>query len=206
MKGEVFIHVGLPKTGTTFLRTQIFPKIENIVYAKTPIGFYDVDRDVKYLLSNESLSGVPFKRFNPYSCNRYLIMDYLNKIYPDAKIILCLRNKETIKKSLYSQYIEQGGLKGFDDFIKYELRDDWMDFDKYVRYIKKYFDCCIYHFEDLESGIEQICNFMDVDVPEYENKICNKGWNGNQKRLGILCNRFWKSPRFYIDKYLVEGS
>ena len=58
--GRVFIHLGLAKTGTSFLQKKVFPCLDDVDYFHT--GHYDVlnkkpVNGKKMLLSFEGLSG-----------------------------------------------------------------------------------------------------------------------------------------------------
>jgi len=126
------IHVGLHKTGSTFLQQQVFPSLAGVSLITRPYTQYNhafnrlqyaddslYDRDAvraelddmtgeRILISDESLSGKPFY-FN--YVNRSLIVRRLKNLLPDATIILFLRGQVDLILSLYNQYVRMGGTK-----------------------------------------------------------------------------------------------
>jgi len=134
--GKVFIHVGLQKTGSTYLQTRFFPQLAGILYIGRPytqvneafnrLQFGD---DVLYredelraemgaireragekpiLISDELFAG-----YAPYGfCNRGLIASRLSAICPGAEILLFLRGQEDEIVSLHNQYVKSGLFDG----------------------------------------------------------------------------------------------
>jgi len=142
---KTFIHVGLHKTATTYLQSNIWPSLSNITCLTRPYtqhnnafnqlqyaddSLYDAklfDNEVEQfngkniLISDESLSGKPLS----FSCiNRTQIAKRLQQQFPDAEIILFLRNQPDIIRSHYSSYIRMPfGVKKFNDFIYKPIND-----------------------------------------------------------------------------------
>ena len=180
IKKDVFIHVGLHKTGTTFLQDIIFKKIKNINFRRH-VNFMNNISDGKNLFSDETLS------VNPYDCkfhkaltpsSRFMIADRIKAVYPYAKILLGIRDKEDWKKSVYSGFVSSQGHISYNSFVKKYDLDSWTDFEGYIGYLKKLFsDVYVYRLEELEkdhkSFVKGICNFIDVDVPNYKNVVIN---------------------------------
>jgi len=182
------IHIGLHRTGTTFLQKEIFPKLDGIKYVYSKI----INSETKgILISEEGLSGIPTKLYD--GSEVYSTVDSLSRLYPDAKIILCIRNKDIWVRSVYSQYIKSGGTKTFKQF-KVILNPIYLDFDSYIRYLmSKFKDVYICHHEDLvkdhKKFIGDMCKFIGVKVPEYTNKVHNKGFTNNQLRILRFLNK-----------------
>jgi len=105
---DVIIHVGLQKTGTTFLQEEIFRKLKNVRYIRD-ISFTNLcfKRDKKTIIANEALSGDPYSN----KIDRFKVIDNLHKLFPDAKIIVGTRYMPNMIDSLYSQYIRNGGYR-----------------------------------------------------------------------------------------------
>lgn len=107
MKGDIIIHIGLHKTGTSFLQRVIFPKLDGVYYIRTNKAFEILSiRAIENkitLLSHEILSGKPGsigrKDF------RFELADSLKKLFPNAKIIIGIGELEPWLKSLHKQSI-----------------------------------------------------------------------------------------------------
>mgnify|MGYP006309316823 FL=1 len=93
---DIFIHVGIQKTGSTFLQREVFRKIKNIHLdgmCNKLIKFNsDLPKDGKpILISCETYAGNPF---SPYvSKERYDIAKELNMHFPNARNIFVFRKK-----------------------------------------------------------------------------------------------------------------
>lgn len=130
------VHVGIHKTGTTFLQKEVFPKLREAHFARWEIDIEEVinEESENLIISNESLSGRPWgienqgymtlgeKRYNiggnkmqGNSERNTWIDDFEEKIikisntFPDAGVAICFRKHDEIINSLYKQYILEGG-------------------------------------------------------------------------------------------------
>src|SRR5258706_14314689 len=116
---DLYIHVGYPKTGTTFLQNEIFPKLQEVNYIKSLLIRPETSRIIrqdefsfdydqiqnnlerhfvkgKNVLSNEGLIG---DFFLCKLVNNKLIADRLKRLFPNAKIIISLRNQYDLMES-----------------------------------------------------------------------------------------------------------
>lgn len=171
----VYLHIGLCKTGNTWLQKQLFPKLS-------------VD-----IISNDHLSGEPVSSYPvEYS---YILLYGLKEMYPNASIILGIRDVDSWLRSVHSEYVKRSGCRSFDDWYKNMFDSRVCDFDSYICELKKLFDdrVFIYRFEDFKKDkqkvIKDMCAFIGCDIPEYEDKIVNRGLYGNIQRMGIFVNR-----------------
>jgi hypothetical protein len=160
---DKIIHIGFPKTATTFLQKSVFPRIEtfNFIDFKNCAKIFeevvyldDLDYEVEStkeklapfltdkptLASLESLVGAPFT-FK--GLNRSRIPARLQELGFN-KVIITIRNQTEIIDSLYRQYIYQGGVLRFKDFLNEDqkwnhyLRPFNFDYLKYDKLISLY--------------------------------------------------------------------
>ncbi|MEX2596738.1 MAG: sulfotransferase domain-containing protein, partial [Salibacteraceae bacterium] len=142
MDCEVFIHVGIPKTGSTFLQKKVFKNINHLDYYKSHpylaervdsipnMSFSDDIDDLsneiteyisknsikKLLISNESLFGHPLHNF----LNHELIIRNLKVIFPNAKILVVIRNQIDFFESLYKYVVYLGYPLNKSQFFRIE--------------------------------------------------------------------------------------
>ena len=175
---DIILHLGLPKTGTTWMQSEIFGKLKNINYIhKFELGSIIPDNNKKTIISMESLSGIPFPSYPAET--RYVLADRLKVCFPEAKIVIGFRDKEKWKKSVYKQYVIGGRTLSKVRFLE-KLDDGFLDFDKYINYLNILFkDVYVYQFEDLVKDkhvfVKNLCTFMNVEEPNWKDLIYRKG-------------------------------
>lgn len=141
------VHVGFPKTASTFLQWRVFPNLDGIKYVSysecrelfQPIIYadpldYSIDEvkskmpnssDAK-LYSFESLVGSPFYY---KGIGRSAIPNTLKALGFD-KVIITVRNQISVIDSYYRQYVVQGGTLSFRN---------WLDLDNKRPLPQQYF-------------------------------------------------------------------
>ncbi|MCB1122751.1 MAG: hypothetical protein KJT03_14455 [Verrucomicrobiae bacterium] len=138
---DCVIHIGIPKTATSFLQLKVFPHFSGLRYLshvdiRESVAFnhlqladdslYDDGivqdyigslKDDRLLLSEERFSG----RFLGFGgvINRSIIAKRLKEVLPDARILVFLRGQTSFIYSTYQQYIKgyAHGIKPFSEFI-----------------------------------------------------------------------------------------
>jgi hypothetical protein len=140
---RIIIHVGMPKTATTFLQKEIFSQLENVLYwnkhqylheliRNLPfrnIEDFDIDEvkmelesqlgDIKeefILISHESLFGHPFYNFSWHKENAQI----LNALFPEAHILVTIRKQDDFIESLYLHSIQVGFAQKLNRFLNYD--------------------------------------------------------------------------------------
>lgn len=169
---EYFLHVGLHKTGTTFLQETVFPRVQDITFVSRPYTQYnrafnalqyaddsvyeaeairaELDRipGRRVLLSDEGFSGKPLAL---NYVNRTMVAKRLQQAMPDATVILFLRGQVDIILSLYNQYVRMGGAK---DLVHTLWRSEG-DFP-YERYLEEgsgFYDPYLLHYNTSDTFI-----------------------------------------------------
>jgi len=204
MKEDVIIHVGLQKTGTTFLQEEIFKKM-NVRYIRD-ISFTNLcfKRDKKTIIANETLSGDPYSN----KIDRFKVIDNLHKLFPDAKIIVGVRNWRDMMGSLYSQYIRNGGC-GYDTLLLFNIRE-YSFYEEYIEHIQSLFkDVFVYNYdwdlkkEHKEAFIIRLCDFIGEPVPNYQDKRYRVRLKPYQLQTMKMINKLLKHHPF-IGKVVRE--
>lgn len=149
---KTILHIGLHKTGTTFLQHHLysqFPRnlcLYNPNELLSPIRHALILQDMGDLTSKDIISlKIKVKSFlhdvktpylllsdellsqNMYSLNYARRSKLLSELFPDAGIILFLRYQVDWLKSVYKQALQQGDVLPIKDFFKLDFNDAFQD-------------------------------------------------------------------------------
>ena len=136
------VHIGYPKTATTFLQKEVFPHFQDINYVDfrtceklfnhliylddldydhtiVQEGLNEVLKESDSLFSFEALVGAPFIY---KGLGRAQIAQRLKSLGFD-KVIITVRDQVDMYDSLYRQYVIQGGVVRFKDFL--DMNEKW---------------------------------------------------------------------------------
>jgi hypothetical protein len=164
---NIILHIGIPRTGTTFLQDSVFPNIDDInivnfygykglihdVLARREIQkiLIDIESFDTELAYNEINKFIIEGKFNLITneniyCKmfkkddkRFEKIDKIKEIFPKAKIIFGTRNSDDLLLSWYKKYVVNGGVLSYSDFIKEHINMDKINYEKYIEYLKKLF-------------------------------------------------------------------
>jgi len=192
----LFIHVGLHKTGTTFLQHEVFPKLKSLqlleggetanwlrrlateedssfdpaVYQEY---FYPLVEAGPTLISHEGLSGATYLRY----VNQTRTADRLLRLFPHANIILSIRRQDTFLVSLYLNFIEGGGSASLAKFLGYEngkFINEYWAYGHQVNLPMFRFDYIAQLYADRFDGGICILPFerMTNDIADYMQCLC----------------------------------
>ena len=186
------VHIGIHKSGSSFLQAKIFPKIKNF----TNLGFYEKNLftdDIRYfqtcselyfdekkitnlinffkkfsnenkklLISSEAFTGNISTQSFGTGIFIEMLAKRIKKYIPDAKIILILRNQKDAIYSLYKDDIQYGYTCNFNDWIKERLKTNSLDYFKY--------DKLILFYQNL-FGKENLHTFLYEDIFKNFNEV-----------------------------------
>ncbi len=186
---QKIIHIGLAKTGTTWLQEIVFPEWmkDNDVayfYKLRSVDFTQELQD-KILLSNEAFTA----RSILYDHDPEVSLQHMVNLFGDVKVIITNRNLDDLIESLYIDSIVNGKPRERMDLVKlaykigctkYFLDDNDIDF--------------IEIYTDEGFDYEELADFMDIKPPTPEQK---QQWdvrvNKRRGRFTVflikLCNR-----------------
>ena len=184
---NIYFHVGLAKTGSTFLQKNFFPKLQNIKYISTHkyrrcIDIINNTNYDSYLISREfdrQLEGEVKKILNHF---------------PETKIIIVFREHKKWISSQFKRFSKNGYHFKFEDFYNntnsgYWKNEDMIYIDK-INIIKKYskYDPLVLNFDELK-----------INPHSYLSKI-SEYTNSNYSKSNISLNVVHKS---YSEKQLI---
>lgn len=130
--------------------------------------------------------------------DRKNILDLLKGMFPKAKIVIGIRNKDTWLKSCYNNYIISGGILSFEEYVRtYEQNIKRIDFKEYIEYAKKLFPTFVYRQEDLLQNpakcLSDVSRFIGVPYTQYLPGRHNVSMNQKKQRALRTLNRYLKS-------------
>lgn len=168
MAQKIFFHVGLSKTGSTFLQQQIFPKLPGIHYVPT----------VKYRHALRLIPGINAAKI---LVSREFDQQFEQEIkkfsaqYPHAYSIVVFREPGSWAVSNYKRFVKNGHPFSFTDFI--DIQNDQGHFKiqdfRYLRYLellKEHFtqEPLVLIYEDLkkdpQSFLKKITDYMEIQT------------------------------------------
>jgi hypothetical protein len=136
---QMLVHAGLHKTGTTWVQQNIFQTgartyfrysedraLLRGTWAQPDYGDFDPVRarehiiqglegaaDLPVVLSDEILAGLPFH----HRFGQGIIMERIAQTFPDAKILITVREQTSLIYSAYGHYLRGGHTSSLDRFL-----------------------------------------------------------------------------------------
>ncbi|WP_372846450.1 hypothetical protein [Pontiella sp.] len=211
---KIYLHIGLHKTGSTHLQTDVFPLLGldsvNALVGRRIDHFGLEASGKKLLISEENLSACPYSGSPPSALEKPWIERSCNAIrnlavmFPQAHVVLGVRRHRGWLLSLYKQYLHQGGLKPFDAFYDIGSRDAGvlkqsdLCFRPRIELLHTLFPnrVFVYDCADLMRNraavLGPLCDFLGEEVPDdlwaSPPRMANKGVNFHQARLLRMLN------------------
>lgn len=192
-KFEIYFHLGLPKTASTFVQQEIFPNLTDVTFYRkhkfnTYKNLHKTELSGKYLFSSEK--------------DRKLekTVDEISKLFPFAKIILVFRRHNDWILSKYKYYIRKHGYKSFEEFFDIESnkglwkREELLYRNK-IEYVEKHFKSkpLILTFDHFKRNPE---GFLEKIT-----KYLNSSFQPNTKKRKIVKKAFKKKQLIIIRKF-----
>lgn len=214
---QLYLHLGLHKTGTTVLQQAVFPLLLGERYLGKPSNrpfLFQLARANSscLMISCESTIGMLLEAYKgQIGKPNYLDLQLngisrLGALLPHSKIILGVRRHPAWILSVYKHYLKYGGTRKFDQFFSPSSKDacsvmHWRDFLLVPR-LEKIIDAFdsepfVFDHDDLRSQPENllrgIAGFLGVswneDLPQLPS--LNEGVNDRQALLLRKLNRMY---------------
>ena len=162
---EVFIHIGLTKTGSSFLQDKIFHKNSKVNYLGKwknnypnwliEFSYFDqiafennferLSAEIRSKLSNKKPNLISSESFSRVGGVFMGQSQRIKKIFPDAKIIIVLRHPISHLKSFYKYSVENFGFwRPLEDSI------DWVR-TPFVSFRQNPFSITNYYYDEMLS-------------------------------------------------------
>ncbi|MDD4384168.1 MAG: hypothetical protein PHD06_03215 [Bacteroidales bacterium] len=202
------IHIGFPKTGTTWFQREFYPYVLHrkyldhnkifgpYVFNISPFDYcysselLKIFRDPSVIICDEGLIGS-----NPYVSKEMLYR--VKKIFENSSIILFIRNQEDMLVSKYSQYVLGAygtqsapryfswdpGWSRLQNFQKFHY--DYLKYDVIINYLHHIFgedDVYVYLFEDFSENPKE---FLRQFSKEHGLDISLEGINFSPNNTGM---------------------
>lgn len=228
-----FIHIGYPKTATTWFIRYFYPFVTNInpvfsdkfEYSTEPQNpYFWLSKNIKsnekfpdFIISHKFSGFEEFRWDGGYYRQFYLTQ--LKKNFPGASIIIFLRNQVDFLASAYSSYLTHGGTYTFQELFKAgKLSDGKMFSFEYLDYYRviKEFEALfgkgnvhIFLYEDFQNDNRQFLmdyahKFgLDVNLDKIKFTKYNDSLRKRLACLVRLTNRFGKSGVIH-KKYIIN--
>ncbi|MBU0490003.1 MAG: sulfotransferase [Bacteroidetes bacterium] len=187
---KTIIHIGYPKTGTTWFVKYFYPSVKNadVVFsdmftldlkANVPdLVFFDQNlrEDTRFIVSHKFCGIVDFQ-WNE-GRNLDFIVPRLAHLFPEAEIVIFLRNQVDFIASAYSSYLTHGGTYTFRKLFRKDMLSDgsmfaweYLDYHKMVCRYQQHFDkgkVHVFLYEDFLSAnrdfVERYAEKFGLDV------------------------------------------
>jgi hypothetical protein len=217
---DIVLHVGMHKTGTTFLQWNVFPYVDakfhwHLFYKSEFKNILDLDKEpdskkiqnyIQNNFSKNKLNIISEENIYTYQFtkedDRFKRLDRIRKVFPEAKIIIGTRKAEDSIASWYVEYVAVGGTQDFQGFLKNFMNLDKLDSAPYIEKLKEYYgkeNAFVYTMDELRKDqdklIENICKFMDVKKPiKYRKTPARVGYGMTTLKISLFLNRLFKTP------------
>ncbi len=140
------IHIGYPKTGTTWFQKEFYPNITNFKYldreffrSKILYNSNKLTTDDKNILSSNLIiceeEIVNIKQGYPLPIEK---AKRIKEIFPKAIIIIFFRNQLDLLLSKYSEYIKSGGTYKISDYFEHVISKERLEQWDYLQILKQY--------------------------------------------------------------------
>jgi len=201
----VIFHIGYPKTASTWFQECFFPSVKNYRYIHRDITnkhfFFsdsflfdpvDVKRDIEYITDGERLllsSELMVTAINHgWHSGNYArtSAQKIKDVFPNAQIVIFLRDQQSLIASAYQQYIKNGGTFSFKRYM-YSGRVfvfEHLLFDKLIGYYDSLFgkeNVHVFVYEEFKKNpdefLSDFCSKFEliVDLDKISYKPVNRG-------------------------------
>lgn len=162
---KIIIHAAFPRTATTWFQDNFYPRVTNYTFVKnnefrnfiqnkeTPFNFNDINLNDDLIFCDEEIMNI---KINTLSIEEKA--KKLKQNFPNAQIIIFIRNQLSILESEYSFYVQSGGTMSLNEMIEHLFTINrfikW-DYFKQIKLYTKLFgknNVRIFLYEDFKTN------------------------------------------------------
>ena len=190
LEKNIYFHVGISKTGSTFLQNRVFPKLSKITYIPTNI-YHRVFEEIKNCDSNQILVSRELDR----QFEREVTL--FSSRYRTATPIIVFRKHEEYLASQYKRFVKNGFKGEIEDF--FDLKNDkgffkslHLSFSYQIGVLKEKFEKepIVLFYEDLRSNprgfIRSFCSLTLSDIDLEKVNFNKKHISYSEKQLKAI--------------------
>lgn len=220
----IIIHIGLPKTGTTFLQNSFFNNMEDVEIIPRYANTLNLIRDSKKEILFSSFESYLYNEKEKNLVEQALIsINNIKNIFNNPKIIFGYRNHVEYIKALYLQSLNEFKFWTFNDFFSLENDNSFFNKNDFllepiVYKLKQNFsEVYFYDLEDLKNNNEKIVNeifsfigskmqFKDFEIKDENISIKTKLQFKTLKNLNKLSSFIPKTlPSLHSTPFKILG-
>lgn len=217
--GEVVIHPGLPKVATTSLQKDFYPHLEGINYVGKSHSFLnktdvllceriyqgDINGAKKIVkhLTTENVNLFSYERWyhgrDRKIDDRFLLADRLHAVFPEAKVIIGVREKASLLMSWYKEAVKCGYPDSFITYIN-NLNKDLLNWKEYVGYMEELYGAdrvFVYSLNDIKNRTEEtlssMSDFIGCRGGRYNLGRYNVGYGRIQLIISLHLNKLFRT-------------
>lgn len=225
---KAVLHIGFPKTGSTWFSAKYYPAAGNIQYFD-PGGYlhgiarpgFEINKSQSSkisVLQHPELTGISRFVWDGNFSRSRIIAENLKRNFPDSTVVVFIRNQIDFLASAYIYYVKRGGTYKpgdiFEKIVSKKIEFD-LNFLNYSDLIGLYYEVFgktnvnIYLFEDFKSNPETfVKRFTDkygfqVDTAALDYTPMNEKLRTGLMKLLLFTNRFTK-PANPFKKYYIN--
>lgn len=206
---KLVIMIGMSRAGTTFMYHNLQKHPQLFLPSRKEIGYFSHHYSRGKQWYENYFSKATSSQFSVDICglyfSNYLSLDRIKKDYPEAKLILCVRDPYEWIYSLYEQYSGNFYVPEFSEFLEgcnIEREGELIPIDfknnkisKTIEEYKKLFEnnLFIYDFHEFEkkplNALKKIEEFIGIKNWFNENNFSNKKLNARGRKRSVLFER-----------------
>jgi hypothetical protein len=243
------LHIGFNKCGTTFIENEFYRQHNEIEFShlvddlnfeekfrkdfiladritfnrENFISYFNDGLESLYKESKKSKKVLMYDAFSftyQKRFDRKTVLERIKKFFPEAKIVMMIRNQRSWLVSHYGQYVRAGGKINFYDFIESQLTNpyldgDYIDWFPYIQTLHEIFgeeNVHVILYEDINKSPQNVLDqlslfsgiskFKKADTKKVNPSLSKTGLNIKRFLNILVPHQYGDSQYGYFNRYL----